>query len=99
MISSHFIQRVRERIGEHVCPITLGDWLLHNLRNERQDVLKFVGRVNRRGLRIFRFRVEDGRHFYALIDTESTTLVTVMPPGFKPLVEGGGCIKLKDIEQ
>ena len=100
MISKHFVQRVRERIGPHVCPMTLGEGLLWAFRNERHDLLEFIGRVNRRGLRIFRFRVAgDGRHFYVLIDTEATTLVTVMPPGFRTPRQGGGKIELREIEQ
>ena len=78
---------------------TLGEGLLWAFRNERHDLLEFIARVNRRGLRIFRFRVaEDGRYFYVLIDTDTVTLVTVMPPGFKTPREGGGKIALREMD-
>lgn len=99
MISQHFIARVRERIGPGVDPITLGNGLLWAYRNQRADLIEYIGRVNRYGLRVFRFRhAPDGRVFYVLLDTEKMTLVTVMPPGFRLPRQGGDMIQLREVD-
>ena len=98
MISQHFIARARERIGPQVDPVQTGLSILQAIRHERNDLVTFVARVNRKGLRIFRFRVEDGRWFYALVDTEHMTLVTVMPPGFRTPRQGKGFVRLKEVD-
>lgn len=82
MLTAHFIARVRERIGPHVDPVFLAEYILRALDEGRDDLVTFVGRVNRNGLRCFRLRVEDGRLFYVLLDTHKSQLVTVLPPGF-----------------
>lgn len=76
----HFRRRVGERIG-NVDADTLADGIFWAIDNGRADLVEYVCRVTREGMRVFRFRVPDGRVFLALIDTEKRSAVTVFPPG------------------
>lgn len=93
----HFVRRVYERIGTHICPYTLAEGLVWAVQNERHDLVEFVGRVDRKGCRVFRFVAPPaGRSFYALVDTEHWNCITVLPPGFRVARQGKSTIKLKD---
>ena len=79
MLTAHFIQRVAERMGEHVCARTLARHIIAGL-DTGETV--FVARLGKDGRRCFSFRDFDGRLFYVLIVTEEyPTCVTVFPPG------------------
>jgi len=80
--TTHFIDRVRERIGVHVNGERLADALCEAIRTENTGRAQFVSRVDRSGKRIFRFRTADRRTFYALVDTDQMVCITIMPPGF-----------------
>ena len=93
----HFARRVRERIGVGPDPQYLAEGIIWAIENARTDLVQFVCRTDKKGLRLFRFRVPDtGRGFYALVDTESMTCITVMPPGFVVGRQGKTHLELKD---
>lgn len=62
----------------------------------RDDLVEYVGRVSRDGKRLFRFRVPDGRYFYALVSTAHGRCVTVLPPGYRVQREGKGVTELRE---
>ena len=99
MTTRHFIERVRERVGPHVDPYEMGDGLIEAIQEGRNDLVEFVGRIHRTGLRCFRFQVPDGRFFYALVDTERWRAVTVLHPGHKIRRERKGDIYLKEADE
>jgi hypothetical protein len=96
--TTHFIGRVAERIGAAVDPRVLADGIVWAIRQERDDIVEFVTRVDRRGCRIFRFRVPDGRQFYALVNTDEMRCITVLPPGFTVPRQGKSRMKLKETD-
>jgi hypothetical protein len=93
---SHFIERVRERIGPHEDAVALNARLVDAVRREDRDVATFVARLSRSGKRLFRFTAQDGRTFFAVIDTVDMVCVTVMPPGFDAKREKRPSIRLKE---
>lgn len=94
----HFARRVRERIGASPDPYYLAEGIIWGIENARTDLVQFVCRTDRKGLRMFRFRVPpSGRVYYALVDTETMTCITVMPPGFVVGRQGKTHLELKDI--
>lgn len=95
MLTAHFMQRVSERLGPEVDPDSLARHILYGL--DTGDTA-FVCRVNRQGLRCFRFKAFDGRTFYVLIDTEEMAIVTILPPGFRIHREGKDPVDLKEID-
>ena len=94
--TQHFVRRVWERVGQDVNAEALAAWLIGNVARESPDIV-FVARVSRSGGRLFRFRLGDGRAFYALIDTEQMNCITVMPPGFIVPCEGKSHLSLKEL--
>lgn len=98
-VSKHFIFRARERLAyDHAQAQELGEGLFWAIDRQREDLVEFIGRVSRDGKRLFRFRAANGRHYYALLDTESRTCVTVLPPGYTAGREGKSYIKLRDTD-
>jgi hypothetical protein len=92
----HFARRVRERIGDSPDPDFLARGLIWAITNARDDLVQFVCRTDRKGLRIFRFKTPPtGRVFFALVDTESMTCITVMPPGFRVGRQGKDHLQLR----
>lgn len=95
-VTYHFVNRAVERIG---CTaedaVTIGAHITSGIKEQRPDV-KYIGRVNRDGHRLFRFHVPDGRTFFALVNTETMTCITILPPGFRVPREKGDSIKLKE---
>lgn len=96
--TAHFIARVRERVGPHVDPIEIADGIIWAIQSGRDDLVEYVGRVSRDGKRLFRFRVPDGRYFYALVSTAHSRCVTILPPGYRVQREGKGAIYLREDE-
>lgn len=80
-ITAHWCQRVRERIGEGVCPVDLARGILWAVDHGRDDLVVYLGRLSRGGLRAFRFRVPDGRYFAALVDMDHRSTITVLTAG------------------
>ena len=96
ILTTHFIERVRSRIGPHVDARALGRHILDGIDTGESE---FIGRVNRYGLRCFRFQVpEDGRSLYALVDTSRACMVTVLPAGFRISRQKATSIKLKEVD-
>jgi hypothetical protein len=93
----HFIDRAVERLG-YTAPqaAELAEKLVWAVQNQRDDIAAFVARVNRNGGRLFRFQAVNGQAYYALVDTEKWTCVTVMPPGFVVGREGKPRLQLKE---
>lgn len=79
-VTAHWRQRVGQRIGPTVCPELLARALFWAIDARRHDLVAYVGRVRRDGVRAFRFRVPDGRIFVALLDTEQRSAITVLAP-------------------
>lgn len=75
---AHFSQRVRERIGGGADPDALWCTLIHCIEAERFDLVRCLGRLNRRGRRVWQFRVPDGRTFFAVFDHRVGLPITVL---------------------
>lgn len=77
----HWQDRVQERIG-NVCPQTLANGLAWAIKNDRRDLVSYVGRANKKGSRrVFGFRVPDGRTFYVMMKTPELIPITVFDDG------------------
>jgi hypothetical protein len=76
--TEHFRQRVRERIGGDIDPDFLALGIVWAIDNDRRDLVQYVGRVTKQGLRAFRFRVPGGRRFVALVNTTEKRCITVL---------------------
>lgn len=97
--TAHFLQRAAERMGYRAAQAReLADGLVWAIEQERDDVAEFVSRVNRDGLRLFRFRAVDARLYYALVNTDTMTCISIMPPGFTVPRQGKSRLKLKDAD-
>lgn len=94
----HFIERAKERMGCTVGEATaIASGVIWALDNDRRDLLRFVARISRQGLRMFRFRhTPTGQTWYVLIDTNTRQCVTVMPPGYKVRRHKRSTIVLKE---
>ena len=92
----HFRQRVKERVGPSIDGYKLARELILGIENRDTEFVSFVGRASRCGRRVFRFRIPNRGTHYALIDTTSTTCITVLAPGFSVSMEGKGKIILED---
>jgi len=93
MLTAHFMQRVRERVGPEVDALALAQHIFIGLDTGDTE---FVARVNKDGLRCFGFRAFCGRRFYVLIDTEQNRCVTILPAGAKLTRMNRDTITLKD---
>jgi hypothetical protein len=82
--SWHFHQRVRERVGSDVTPGELARGIKWAVENHRTDVAEYLGRVGRKGERLFRVRTPDGRFWRVVYDTRNMTAVTIFPDEVKP---------------
>ncbi len=79
-VTAHWRLRVRQRIGKAVCPDLLALGLFWAIDAHRHDLVAYLGRVRRDGVRAFRFRIPDGRYFVALLDMERRSAITVLAP-------------------
>ena len=77
-ITAHWCQRVRERVGVAECPVVLARAIFWAIDHHRDDMVQYLGRVRRDGVRAFRFRTVDGRYFVALLNTSDRCPVTVL---------------------
>lgn len=80
-ITTHWRQRVLERIGPDVCPYLLADELLRAIAQGDQRRVEFLGRLRRDGIRAFRFALLGGRVFVALVETDRWVAITVLGEG------------------
>ena len=95
IVTTHFRDRVRTRIGPHVDAVVLSQHIIDGIDTGDSE---FIARVNRRGVRCFRFQVpEDGRFFYALVETGPVKLITVLPAGYRLTRQGADTITLRKI--
>lgn len=97
-VTNHFVTRAVERIG---CTEDeareIGQGLAWAIERERWDLVRFVSRVNREGQRIFRFRhAPTKRHWYALVNTDTMTCITILHPGFDVRRQGKSKIRLRE---
>ena len=98
-VSEHFILRAQERLGyDKARAVDLGESLFWAIDNRREDLARFVSRVSRDGRRLFRFRASCGRYYYALLDTENRSCVTIMPPGYVVGRQGKSYMQLKETD-
>lgn len=77
-VTYHWRVRVAERIGPDVDPEHLAAGIIAAIETGRTDLVAYAGRVTRCGRRLFRFRLRDGRQFLALVNTETSALITVL---------------------
>lgn len=94
----HFVRRVEERVGRDVDPAVLARSIIWAIGQARDDLVQFVCRTDKKGLRLFRFRIPKIGTFYALVNTEDMTCITVMPPGFVVGRQGKDHLKLRSDE-
>lgn len=97
-ITEHWCQRVRERIGEDVCPTQLANALSWAIRENRTDLVEYAGRIWRDGRRLFRFRSPDGRRFLAVVDTNQGRFVSVLAGGQRVKTHKGKTIDAEATE-
>lgn len=95
-VTQHFIARAVERIG---CTERqargLGRYLLWAVKNERFDKVEYIARLNREGLRLYRFRWPPTKGvFYVAVNTKHGRCVTVLPPGFRLTRQGKASLYL-----
>ncbi|PYE84165.1 hypothetical protein [Pseudoroseicyclus aestuarii] len=76
----HFVDRVSERIPGFD-PSALRDGIRWALKQDRWDLVHFVGRVGKGGRRFFEFDVPGRGTFLALVDTDNLEPITVYAPG------------------
>jgi hypothetical protein len=95
-ISDHFVERVKERIGEHVDPLELGRLLFDAIDQGRDDYVQFVMRLDRNGRRLFKFRCPKERLFYAILNTKTRAAITVLMPQGMAKSYGGRKVWLED---
>ena len=94
ILTTHFKERVRSRIGPHVDVAALGRHIIDGIDTGDSA---YVGRINRDGVRCFRFQVpEDERVFYALVDTTRMQLITVLPAGWRINRQNAASMVLRD---
>lgn len=74
----HFRTRVLERIGQDADPEAIWCALIAAIRADRGDLVRCIGRLNRKGRRVWQFRVADGRTFFAVFDHCGDVPVTVL---------------------
>lgn len=79
-MTKHFRERVAERIGPDVDADQLAELLFLAIDTGRDDLVQFVTRISKDGRRLFKFRVLDGRVFFALLNTNERTAITVLRP-------------------
>ena len=97
-VTQHFIDRAAERLGYcRTDAIHLAEHLVRALQRESDD-LEYIGRVNRAGVRLFRFHTAESRCFYVLLNTETLVCITVLPPGYTVSCEGKGPVHLKETD-
>ena len=95
IVTTHFRDRVRTRIGPHVDAVALSQHIIDGIDTGDSE---FIARVNRRGVRCFRFQVpEDGRFFYALVETDPMKLITVLPAGWRISRQNAASMILRDM--
>jgi hypothetical protein len=99
-VTNHFVTRAVQRMG---CTAEeareIGQFLIRAIEREQWDAVSFIGRVNGDGHRIFRFKWKPlGRYWYALINTETMTCITVLKPGFEVQRQGKGRLKLREVD-
>jgi hypothetical protein len=75
----HFARRVRERIGPQVRPKELWDYLIDAIQSNDASKVQFMGRVSRKGRRLWRFEVE-GDPFYVIYDHSIDCPITILKP-------------------
>lgn len=88
MITGHFVQRVRERVGPGVDAFDLAARVIDAVQRGDAAVARFVCRLSRDGRRVFQHTLPDGREFFVVVDTEIMRCITVMPPGFEVRPQG-----------
>ena len=93
-MTGHFAQRVQEHIG-NVDPYILWEGLRAAIDQGRTDYVKFCFREDRSGKRVFQFRLQDGRDFWALVNTNESTPITVFPKGYEIGRQGKEKVKLQ----
>jgi hypothetical protein len=92
--SDHFVMRVQERMGPQVNAHALARYLTACILSEDRDAVQFVSRISDDGRRLFRFQTRDKRTFYAMVNTDTMTCITVLPPDFEVARQGKPRLKL-----
>jgi hypothetical protein len=96
--TNHFVARAVERMGCTPDDARLvGAGIIASIKAD-DGAVQFISRVDKRGCRLFRFKAPDGRSFYALVDTDTMSCVTVLPPGYVAPRQGREPIKLREID-
>lgn len=88
-LCAHFATRVRERIPG-VPPRVLWEGIVWAIARGRDDLVRFEGRLDRRGRRLWSFRAATGGVFCAVVDGDPPRPLTVLTPGMvsgKPIFE------------
>ena len=78
IVTDHFVERVRERIGKKACPIEIAKGVLWAVENRRTDLVEYVGRQKCKKNRIFRFRSRvNGSVMQIIFDTSKSKWVAI----------------------
>ena len=76
----HFTRRVRERIGDHIPPRALWNVLTKAVQENDEGIVTYVGRLNKRERRLWRFQVS-GDTYFLIFDHDLECPITVLLPG------------------
>ena len=97
-VTKHFVSRAVERLGcSEDEARELGQGLIWAIKEERWDLVRLVGRVNRAGHRVFKFRhAPTKRYRYALVNTAQMVCITILRPGRDVRRQGKSRLNLKE---
>lgn len=73
----HFAKRVRGRLGQDADPEALWIHLIRSIRDQDDQAVTFIARVNKSGRRLWRFEA-GGRACFAIYDHDLDCPVTVL---------------------
>lgn len=90
----HFIQRVHERIGEHVDAPALYESLRHAIEINA-DTVDFIARLNNKERRIWRFHI-GGQAFFTVYDHTDGCPITVLTKDLITYRDGNVPLFLED---
>lgn len=79
ILTKHFRTRVTERLGASADPDYIGRAIAWAIENQRQDLIEYLGRQDKHGLRVWRFRYPDGRFIRVIINHTANVAVTLFP--------------------
>lgn len=76
-VYAHFARRVRERVDAEIDPLDHWWRIVVAIDKGDSETLTFLGRLNRRGRRLWRYALPDGRKFLVIFDHDIDAPITI----------------------